>query len=331
MKKLSLNFFGEVAEINTPPSFPALLAEIVTKFSFAPSDVSEFLLYYNTEDAQRKLIKTNADFVCFLKENIPNIIIDITDQSRLYKAQMKEIETKELMEELEALKSERAELKKQADEKKKRNNQLINEKKIAIAEIKKEILSLKVDAKRETESAKALIKDKDKAIGELEMKLGVAKEKIVKNGNKKKQHKKESDNNLKPQCAPKDKKDKKKHFKELIKQVLPAAEGKLNHIMNTIRTKNNVHHNVNDSNNDNGRKAIHPFVTCDGCGAHPIVGVRYKCSVCDDFDYCEECEMKYCERQHCHPFIKINKPELRPNAILCCVRELCPDYQNNFQ
>jgi len=39
-------------------------------------------------------------------------------------------------------------------------------------------------------------------------------------------------------------------------------------------------------------KAVHNTVTCDGCNKHPIEGVRYKCAVCEDFDYCEKCEKK---------------------------------------
>lgn len=36
--------------------------------------------------------------------------------------------------------------------------------------------------------------------------------------------------------------------------------------------------------------AVHRNFTCDGCETHPIVGVRYKCSVCPDFDFCSTCE-----------------------------------------
>lgn len=59
-------------------------------------------------------------------------------------------------------------------------------------------------------------------------------------------------------------------------------------------------------------------VVCDGCGLHPIIGIRYKCSVCKNFDYCEMCE----ERQsHDHPFIKITKPENAPTMIFTAVKE----------
>ena len=44
--------------------------------------------------------------------------------------------------------------------------------------------------------------------------------------------------------------------------------------------------------------------TCDGCDKKPIIGSRYHCTVCDDFDFCEECERN---KQHDHPFMKFNK------------------------
>lgn len=33
-------------------------------------------------------------------------------------------------------------------------------------------------------------------------------------------------------------------------------------------------------------QVVHTHVTCDECHAHPIVGIRYKCVVCPDFDVC---------------------------------------------
>ena len=63
-------------------------------------------------------------------------------------------------------------------------------------------------------------------------------------------------------------------------------------------------------------KPIHYGVTCDGCNKKNIVGCRYKCAVCNDFDYCEECEEKL-SKTHQHPFIKIYKPEMKLLNIDC--------------
>ena len=52
----------------------------------------------------------------------------------------------------------------------------------------------------------------------------------------------------------------------------------------------------------------------------PIVGVRYKCTVCKNFDYCENCE-KTLGAAHQHPFLKIRKPELTPVQIQCYVNQ----------
>jgi hypothetical protein len=38
-----------------------------------------------------------------------------------------------------------------------------------------------------------------------------------------------------------------------------------------------------------GVQVHHLDITCDGCEAEPIVGSRFKCSVCQDIDLCESC------------------------------------------
>ena len=72
-------------------------------------------------------------------------------------------------------------------------------------------------------------------------------------------------------------------------------------------------------------KPVHEGISCDGCGAKNIVGCRYKCAVCPNFDFCEECEEKLCEK-HLHPFIKIYNPEMKITSIKCVVKEDCPKY-----
>lgn len=64
---------------------------------------------------------------------------------------------------------------------------------------------------------------------------------------------------------------------------------------------------------------VHDKVTCDGCGARPIQGIRYKCSVCEDFDFCEKCEA---DKKHAHPFLKIRRPEQAPAFISCNYSQL---------
>jgi hypothetical protein len=67
---------------------------------------------------------------------------------------------------------------------------------------------------------------------------------------------------------------------------------------------------------ENKSKAVHSSYICDGCDKGPIYGTRYKCTVCHDFDYCEECEKKFSET-HNHPFLKIRKPEYDIIDIRC--------------
>jgi len=52
-------------------------------------------------------------------------------------------------------------------------------------------------------------------------------------------------------------------------------------------------------------EVVHSNVTCDGCGQEGIVGTRFKCTVCTDFDVCENCEPQH---DRSHPMIKINEP-----------------------
>lgn len=46
----------------------------------------------------------------------------------------------------------------------------------------------------------------------------------------------------------------------------------------------------------------------------PIVGIRYKCTVNHDFDYCENCEET---KEHPYPFLKIKTPRDAPKYVKC--------------
>ena len=58
--------------------------------------------------------------------------------------------------------------------------------------------------------------------------------------------------------------------------------------------------NVFDSNSTHqtnsfslNRNVLHDDISCDGCGKIPIVGIRYKCSTCANYDLCSVCMDKY--------------------------------------
>jgi len=57
-------------------------------------------------------------------------------------------------------------------------------------------------------------------------------------------------------------------------------------------------------------KVVHYGVRCSGCKVPSIVGVRYKCSVCYNFNYCEKCEETI---EHAHNFIKMKERNVFEN------------------
>jgi len=52
-------------------------------------------------------------------------------------------------------------------------------------------------------------------------------------------------------------------------------------------------------------EVAHQHVACDGCGARPIRGVRYKCTQCSNYDLCSKCEEA--KKHPNHPLAKIER------------------------
>lgn len=55
--------------------------------------------------------------------------------------------------------------------------------------------------------------------------------------------------------------------------------------------------------------STHAEVSCDECNMFPIIGARYKCCICEDFDFCENC---FRSSKHKHPFNRIAEPGSDP-------------------
>lgn len=65
---------------------------------------------------------------------------------------------------------------------------------------------------------------------------------------------------------------------------------------------------------------IHKDIKCNSCGLETIIGIRYKCTICNLFNLCEACEQT---SDHMHPLINIKHTDQVPTA---CNTEEIPNY-----
>ena len=74
--------------------------------------------------------------------------------------------------------------------------------------------------------------------------------------------------------------------------------------------------------NINKCDTVHNGIKCQKCFQEPIIGYRYKCSVCHDYNLCQICEEKNSiSGEHQHDFIKIRK-ELKSNNVTIVNNEI---------
>ena len=63
-------------------------------------------------------------------------------------------------------------------------------------------------------------------------------------------------------------------------------------------------------------KTVHDGIKCDICLKMPIIGCRYKCSICNNYNLCENCEEKNANSHiRNHNFIKLRIKEALSNQI----------------
>jgi len=88
-------------------------------------------------------------------------------------------------------------------------------------------------------------------------------------------------------------------------------------VMKTVQTVANAAAELAQSISSHTRSeepVSHPGVYCDHCGMFPIIGHRFKCTICADYDLCSECEQ---EGVHCHdhPMLKLRYPYSDRNCL----------------
>ena len=117
--------------------------------------------------------------------------------------------------------------------------------------------------------------------------------------------------------------------KKLSKVDEKAINDNINKIKKGInKSKNNIENHENKNNENNNQKSmmnilpkyneinlslgqgIHFGVKCDKCGMFPIIGYRYKCPVCKNYDLCQNCEEINSQTgEHPHELIKLRFQE----------------------
>ena len=337
MKNISLDFFGEKVSIQMPTSLASLRKAISDKFMFNPSDAAEVIISY-AKDLGKKIIQTEQDFSNFIANKIGKIDLDISQDSRLYLENYNSLkkekdENKKLLE--ECLKKDE-ELKKKKEETLKAEMEKISliEKKIQKLTARKKKLEKKL--KRSTKSLEKEQKENAKKIKVLKKKLGMTspksespekkpatKKKVLKktnpallNGKPKPEVKKE----IHPfatcdgcQMSPiigkrykcKDNPD--LDFCEKCYKNKTITHGLKLEAVNTEKIMKQIILKASANRINTEGKPIHRMISCDGCGMNPIVGERFKCTVCHNFNYCKNCQQLYAN-MHGHEMVEI-KPK----------------------
>ena len=97
------------------------------------------------------------------------------------------------------------------------------------------------------------------------------------------------------------------NFNQQYQKKQLEMQQKYNKYTNEI--KKNIESNIVNLNNS-AIKTIHNGIKCNHCFQEPIVGCRYKCSQCNDYNLCQDCEEKNSVTgNHPHDFIKLRKEE----------------------
>ncbi|KYQ91468.1 ZZ-type zinc finger-containing protein [Tieghemostelium lacteum] len=87
-------------------------------------------------------------------------------------------------------------------------------------------------------------------------------------------------------------------------------------------TEENVNNNNNNNTTSNSTPSSpttnaveHVGVACDGCGMSPLIGNRFKCTICPNYDLCSSCEQKGAVVHPTeHPLLKIATPSPTPRC-----------------
>ena len=330
---ITLNFFGEEVSIPSPQSLAALRTSISTLFFFSPEDAKEILITYN-ENGDRILIENEDDLKAFLKSEVNTIDLDISQTSKIYKKNMENIKQENEKDklELENLLKRQEELDKIKQTEFSKEREEIKKIQEQILKLRKQKLGIRLNIMNGMKKLQLEKIENHKKIVELQKKLGLPISKPKHCLNKGKIHKCMKKNPghrmMNPFLFPfgfyspmtyrfafkpfphQKKRDIKKNktIDDWGKCFLDKTQEFTNKLAEKFKDFPIFNLSLNDEKKEKSKekdiKEVHNFVKCDGCGMFPLIGKRFKCKVCPNFDFCEKCFEKN-KATHKHEFSNI--------------------------
>ena len=107
-----------------------------------------------------------------------------------------------------------------------------------------------------------------------------------------------------------------KFFERTISEIYKNDQMRINELNNSMIKSNINNSDLKKINNNNNKNIEHKGFKCEQCGLNPIIGERYQCEKCQNYNLCENCEEKnYYTKEHNHNFIRIREEKKKNNLI----------------
>lgn len=303
MRKITLDFFGEKEDIILPFNLMNLRKAIEYHFLLSSIDANEIIIKY-IKDSKSIIISNENIYNDFKRENINYIYLDISEESRIYLENLNQIKDKEsLINQLEILKKEKKQIIEKSNLEMTRGKEKLISIKKKINELNKEFNDLQIELNAIYEKNLKLKTEKEKEINRISEMLKIDLDEKSTLLKLKINHKNQEEENIKQEIKQISKKFSKKiynfyanlnnnnyksdnskqYFYEILKQYSDTLVEKI-----ILKTNEN-------------ELIVNKGIICSKCGIFPIIGMRYKCPICIDINYCEKCHNNY---NHYHPLIK---------------------------
>ena len=110
-------------------------------------------------------------------------------------------------------------------------------------------------------------------------------------------------------------------FGQQTAQTAQTAEGGMStkviqqELLNTMREVSRNLNELKDAIVPQMNQSVHVGVQCENCKCTNLIGIRYKCFICENYNLCQKCEAYSSSIHPGHCFIKFRVPETMQEII----------------